>query len=188
MAIFAVIIGLLTESTVTNLYYKYYILEKHRRIQKTVVDMAAANLVIWLFIGYPVLMCIFCRKKYEQRWLEKLAKDSPNTAFNANNTTNNGTLYAKMNDNYGSDYYDKQHFDSMDMTTLNHNNHHPFANHRHHPLNIENALNGESLFDANDLPSGLRNNNLHIHRPEASLPEMFSRDYTNPTSNGRHVI
>ncbi|KAJ1851454.1 hypothetical protein LPJ76_006078 [Coemansia sp. RSA 638] len=188
IAIFAVIIGLLIESSITNLYYIYYILEKRRRIQKTVVDMAAANLVIWLFIGYPVFMCIFRREKYEQQWLEKLAQDSPNHAFNNNNITNNGTSYAKMNDNFESTFYNDQRLGSMDMSTLDYNNgHHPFSNNSH-PLNIESALNGEPIFDGNALPSAMRNN-LHIQRPEMNPPVMFATaGYMGPNSNGRHVI
>ncbi|KAJ2449842.1 hypothetical protein EV183_004655 [Coemansia sp. RSA 2336] len=180
MAIFAVIIALLIESSVTNLHYKYYILQKSRRIEKTVMDMAAANLVIWLFIGYPVFMSIFRRRDYEQRWLETLAKDRP-----ANIYKNENNSYTKMNEISGG-YDNKRQMNSLDMSTLGLNNgHHPFAD--HHPLNIESALNGHSVFDANALPEEFRHN-LNIQTPVMNAPPMFASNYLDSTPGGRHVL
>ncbi|KAJ2077626.1 hypothetical protein H4R24_005024 [Coemansia sp. RSA 988] len=182
MAIFAVIIALLVESTVTNIHYKYYILEKHRRIEKTVVDMAAANIVVWLFIGYPVFMCIFRRREYETRWLEKLAKDSPNSVGGLPRTS---TSYAKMKDNgefgLGSTHQD---FDGSDLGSTLKSRYHPFAN--QHPLNIEDVLNGRGGFNDNTLPIALRTN-IHVHEPALSSPTMFS-GYSETTPDGRHVL
>ncbi|KAJ2616847.1 hypothetical protein H4S08_000587 [Coemansia sp. RSA 1365] len=142
MAIFAVIIALLIESTVTNIYYKYYILEKHRRIEKTVMDMVAGNIVVWLFIGYPVFMCIFRRREYEQHWLEKLAKDS---SKNSGLPPKSGTFYAKMKDNgefgLGNIHQDLDSSELMGSTLKS--RYHPFAN--KHPLDIEDMLNDHGI-------------------------------------------
>ncbi|KAJ1848968.1 hypothetical protein LPJ70_000744 [Coemansia sp. RSA 2708] len=185
VAIFAVIIALLIESSVTNLQYKYYILEKHRRIEKTIVDMASANLVIWLFIGYPVLMCIFRRKHYEQQWLERLAKDRPNYAYKEAIDPSGGKSYAKMHEASDSTY-NSRNIGSMDMSTLGYQNpHHPFA--VGHPLNIESVLDSNGRFDADSLPPGLRDN-LHIHGPLLNSPGLVSASFMNPPANGRHVL
>ncbi|KAJ2778998.1 hypothetical protein H4R18_004272 [Coemansia javaensis] len=76
IAVFAVIIALLIESTVINVHYPYYILMQSKRISQTVMDTLCSNLVIWLIMGYPVFMSIFRRREYERRWLDKLAYDS----------------------------------------------------------------------------------------------------------------
>ncbi|KAJ1725629.1 hypothetical protein LPJ61_005627, partial [Coemansia biformis] len=76
IAIFVAIIALLTETTVTNLHYEYFVLEMPRRIEKTVMDTAVSNLVIWLMIAYPVAMSIFNRRAYEVAWMERLERDS----------------------------------------------------------------------------------------------------------------
>ncbi|KAJ2616849.1 hypothetical protein H4S08_000589 [Coemansia sp. RSA 1365] len=81
IAIFVVIIALLIESTVTNVHYKYYVLEQPRRIEKTIMDAAASNLVVWLIMAYPVAMCLFRHKSYERWWLERLTDDNHNDLF-----------------------------------------------------------------------------------------------------------
>ncbi|KAJ2795303.1 hypothetical protein H4R20_005929 [Coemansia guatemalensis] len=145
--------------------------------------MAAGNIVVWLFIGYPVFMCIFRRREYENRWLEKLAKDSPNGAGGLPRTS---TSYAKMKENgeFGLDSIN-QDLDGSDLmgSTLK-SRYHPFAN--QHPLNIEDMLNGHGVFNDNALPLALRTN-VHVHEPALSSPTMFS-GYSEPAPDGRHVL
>ncbi|KAJ2795966.1 hypothetical protein H4R20_005698 [Coemansia guatemalensis] len=92
IAIFAVVIALLIESTVVNIHYQYYVLERSRRIEKTVMDAAASNLIIWLIMAYPVVMCLFRRKSYERQWLERLADDNHNNLFTRVDDQDSGGL------------------------------------------------------------------------------------------------
>ncbi|KAJ2356332.1 hypothetical protein IWW50_004785 [Coemansia erecta] len=143
LAIFAVIIGLLIESSVTNLYYKYYILEQNRRIQKTVVDAVSSNLVVWLIIAYPVAMCIFRHKKYEQQWLERLADDSSRMIYAKVNEQTNSLLENKLN---------LQSTDSGNRIALE-----PFSlgisTASQNPLNVHHAIISSSLFVPDDYPT-----------------------------------
>ncbi|KAJ2796021.1 hypothetical protein H4R20_005679 [Coemansia guatemalensis] len=188
IAIFAVIIGLLLETTVTNLHFEYYIFEKKRRIEKTVVDVVAGTLVVWFFIGYPVFMSIFHRKEYEQMWLERLAKDGPSNTYNISSNPNGTTAYAKMND-FGDSGFNNSHMD-FDKNDMMHSGY-PDASHRPFdnpdPLDIESTLNTQAPYNDNLLPIALRNN-MHIHTPVLNTPTMFSSGYMDPAPDGRHVL
>ncbi|KAJ1726994.1 hypothetical protein LPJ61_004825, partial [Coemansia biformis] len=186
IAIFAVVIALLTETTVTNLRYEYFVFEKKRRIEKTVVDTVAGVLVVWLFVGYPIFMSIFNRREYEQRWLEKLAKDGPSNTYNASSNPNGTTAYAKMHDHGDSAFNNSQlNFDSNDMHTGYMGTHRPFDD--PDPLNIESTLNTQAPFNDNLLPIALRNN-MHIHKPVLNTPTMFHSGYSDTSPDGRHVL
>ncbi|KAJ2299389.1 hypothetical protein IWW55_004196 [Coemansia sp. RSA 2706] len=183
--IFIVIIALLTETTVTNLHYEYYIFEKKRRTEKTYVDVIAGVLVIWLFIGYPVFQSIFNRKAYEQQWLEMLAKDGPGNTYNVSSNPQGTTAYAKMDDNIDSGFNNSQlNYEGhgmMDSAYMN--NHRPFGD--SDPFNIESGMSAHAPFNDNLLPMALRNN---IHKPVLNTPTMFSSGYMDPPSDGRHVL
>ncbi|KAJ2778994.1 hypothetical protein H4R18_004268 [Coemansia javaensis] len=186
IAIFAVIIGLLLETTIINLKYQFYVFSKARRIEKTVVDAVAGVLVVWLFIGYPVLMSIFNRREYEQKWLEMLARDAPNNTFNVSSNPNGTTAYAKMNDPADSAFQTSQlHFDNDPHSGYISGNHRPFDD--PDPLNIESTLNAHVPYNDNLLPMALRNN-MHIHRPVLNTPSMFPHGYSEPSPDGRHVL
>ncbi|KAJ2768008.1 hypothetical protein IWQ57_003717, partial [Coemansia nantahalensis] len=186
IAIFAVIIGLLTETTVTNLHFEYFVFEKKRRIEKTVVDAVAGTLVVWLFIGYPIFMSIFNRHAYEKKWLEKLAKDGPSNTYNASSNPNGTTAYAKMNDHGDSAFNNSQiNFDSNEIHASYMGSHRPFDD--PDPLNIESAFNTQVPYNDNLLPIALRNN-MHVHKPVLNSPTMFHSGYSDQAPDGRHVL
>ncbi|KAJ1744050.1 hypothetical protein LPJ78_004642 [Coemansia sp. RSA 989] len=179
--IFLVIIALLTETTVTNLHFKYYIFVKWRRIEKTCVDVVAATLVIWIFIGYPVYMSIFHRKQYEQKWLEKLAQDAPGNTYNVTSNPKGTTAYEKMDDidsGFNNSQFNYHGTGMMDMSY----SHRPFGD--ADPLNIESGLSTHAPFNDNLLPAALRSN---INRPEMNTPTTFN-SYLDQPHEGRHVL
>ncbi|KAJ2445598.1 hypothetical protein IWW46_001397 [Coemansia sp. RSA 2440] len=182
VAIFLVIIGLLTETSVTNLHYEYYVFEKKRRIQKTYVDVVASVLVIWLFIGYPVYKSIFDRESYEQMWLERLAKDGPGNTYDCSNPQGT-TAYAKMDENTDSGFNNSQvNYNGKGINSAYMNNHRPFGD---DPFNIESGMSTHVPYNDNLLPMALRNN---IHNPLLNSPSLFGGNYSNSHPDGRHVI
>ncbi|KAJ2160651.1 hypothetical protein GGF46_002080 [Coemansia sp. RSA 552] len=183
LLIFGVIIGLLIESSVTNLHYKYYILEQHRRIQKTCVDMAASTLVIWCFIGYPVFQSIFNRHEYEKKWLEAVARGVPNHTYHETKTTEMDNLYSKMTERAS---YDQ----GGDRTMLGHSGYlsgsHPFAQ-PHPPLNIQAVFDRHGGYDDTTLSPSFQHS-LHNHQPSPLLASVFAPNYKDPSQGGRHVL
>ncbi|KAJ2734999.1 hypothetical protein H4R23_002294 [Coemansia sp. Cherry 401B] len=180
--IFVVIVALLIESTVINVHFRRFPLQKARRIEKTVMDVVASTLVVWLFIGYPVLMSIFKRRSYELQWLERLAMDGPTNSYNLTPNRKSKQSYAKMEDSAnGADSADHEYI--ADSTHLS--AHKPFDN--YHPLNIESVLNSNALNESS-LPPVLRNK-VHVHEPIMYSPSLFSPRYIEPPSpDGRRVI
>ncbi|KAJ2477475.1 hypothetical protein IWW56_004312 [Coemansia sp. RSA 2131] len=184
VAIFLVIIGLLTETSVTNLHYQYYIFEKKRRTQKTYVDVVASVLVIWLFIGFPVYKSIFDRRNYEQMWLEKLAKDGPGNTYNINSNPQGTTAYAKMDENLDSGFNNSQlNYEGNGINSAYMNNHRPFGD--PDPFNIESGMSAHVPYNDNLLPMALRNN---MHNPLLNSPSLFAASYMDSPSDGRHVL
>ncbi|KAJ2851019.1 hypothetical protein IWW36_001446 [Coemansia brasiliensis] len=173
MAIFVIIILLLIETTVINVHFRRFPLQKARRIEKTVVDMVASTLVVWLFIGYPVIMSIFNRRKYEMEWIERLASDRNKGNYELGPASNHMS-YARMND---SSYANKQVFmeDNADSTYLT--SHRPFDN--QHPMNIERVLSNDKA-DGNGAPSDPLHHKVHVHEPlfaqSMLLPRVFVKE------------
>ncbi|KAJ2160650.1 hypothetical protein GGF46_002079 [Coemansia sp. RSA 552] len=186
LIVFAAVICMVTETSVTNLLYTYYPFVKVHRIRKTLVDVITAMIVVWSFVAVPVFHSIFNRKKYEQMWLERLAKDGPGLPFQVPSNPNDTTAYTKMNDNMEMGYHSSQYnFGGSNMNDGYANSHRPFGD--PDPLNIENALSGQVPYNDNLLPAALRNN-AQIHKPVLNTPTMFSSGYMDPPSDGRHVL
>ncbi|KAJ2720922.1 hypothetical protein GGI07_004318 [Coemansia sp. Benny D115] len=169
LALFVVAIITLIETTVTNIAFQYYPLMIKHRLEKTIVDTLAANVMIWLILGQPVYMCLFHRRKFETNWLEKLTKDGHKKEYDVSSgQVGLTTAYAKMNDSayqdtnlnfntsdgvdpsyYGTNFYDANTL-AGDQTLRN-------------PVVYENQ---------DSIPIALRTN-LHIHRPILNTPSMF---------------
>ncbi|KAJ2632009.1 hypothetical protein H4R22_001582 [Coemansia sp. RSA 1290] len=185
VAIFAVIIALLTESTVTYIHFKYYTLEKNRRIQKTLMDTIASNLVVWLIVGYPVLMSIFRRHRYEQSWVERLAKDNNKTAYEFTSNQPNTTSYAKMHDNSDSAFNNSQ-LNIGENETVDYQYGNMFAD----PGSLRtdsSTLRANGAYNDSELPMALRTN-LHIRRPVLNNPSMFNSNSPAPLPGTRAVL
>ncbi|KAI9480112.1 hypothetical protein BX667DRAFT_207575 [Coemansia mojavensis] len=177
MAIFVIIILLLIESTVINVHFRRFPLQKARRIEKTVVDMAASTLVVWLFIGYPVIMSIFNRRKYEVEWIERLANDRNKGNYKLGPTSNH-LSYAEI---YDLSDGNKQVF--MDSNVMYLTPHRPFDN--QHPMNIERVLSNDHDDDGAINPL---HHKVHVHEP-LFAQSMFSPRYVEQmTDDGRRVL
>ncbi|KAJ1723338.1 hypothetical protein LPJ61_005835, partial [Coemansia biformis] len=188
IAIFAVIIALLTETSVTNLYYKYYIFEQPRRIEKTVMDTLASNLVIWLMIGYPVIMSVFRRHTYEQQWVDRLSKDGPSNSYAFKAKPKRNSSYSKMHDNSELAYgHGDGTFGSSDMihTTLT-GGQHTFST--GFPFTMESAFDATGTYVDNRLHISGRPN-IHIHDgPVMASPAALVSGFAEPTPDGRFVL
>ncbi|KAJ2157799.1 hypothetical protein GGF46_004243 [Coemansia sp. RSA 552] len=174
LAIFAVVIVLLIESTVINIHFKEFPLLKARRIEKTCVDVAASTLVVWIFIGYPVYMSIFHRHRYEQQWLERLAKDRQGPSYNMQMATNSDTPYAKIIEANNGLFSD----DTFNLAYAS--VHRPFE-HRFNTLNIESVFNGDS---ANYMFAS----RAQVHDTVVHPPLVLSEQYEEPFPGERHVL
>ncbi|KAJ2160653.1 hypothetical protein GGF46_002082 [Coemansia sp. RSA 552] len=169
IAIFCVIIALLVASSVINLHYEYYILEQPRRIAMTVIDASSSNLVIWLILAYPVFQSIFNRRKYEQKWLERLADESSWEMFAK-------TADYGMSGIHGSKLDIRGSTDSPMQTFTNNNA----------------LLEPTSLFASNQGAFSynsplMLNNQLEIHPAILNSPSIFASDY-GPAPGGMHVL
>ncbi|KAJ2310259.1 hypothetical protein IWW54_003285 [Coemansia sp. RSA 2705] len=182
--IFAVIIALLTESTVTYIHFKYYTLQKVHRIEKTLMDTVASNLIVWLIIGYPVAMSIFRRQVYERQWIERLANDNNKTAYEI--TSNHaGTTYAKMRENSETAFNQSNlNFEGNETINSDYAENVQFIDPG--SLRTNSTLQGEAHNEDN-LPMALRTN-LHIRRPMLNSPNMFSNAYPGLPPGGRRVL
>ncbi|KAJ2778995.1 hypothetical protein H4R18_004269 [Coemansia javaensis] len=174
IGIFVVIVALLIESTVVYVHFKYYVLQKRMRIQKTVMDAAVANLVVWLFVGHAVLMCMFRRHSYEQRWLDRLARDGPASSYVLKQEPGNRESYSKMNDNT---------FGSTDMinSTLR------ISGEPRHDSSPWPAPSSGVRYDDSLLPVAMRRQ-IHIHEPALSSPTTLRAGLAEPVAGGRHVL
>lgn len=181
--IFLIAIFILIETTVTNVAFKYYPLLLKHRIEKTLVDMLAANVIVLLIIAQPIYMCLFHRRDYERQWLEKLTRDGSKGMYDVssnagNNGTNGSTAYARMDDD-SAIQHTQLNFGSMDAGSSIYLGADPEDTLRANPVVLENGDN---------LPMAMRAN-LRIHRPTLNSPNMFTggtRD--SPVSGGRRVL
>ncbi|KAJ2160652.1 hypothetical protein GGF46_002081 [Coemansia sp. RSA 552] len=185
LAIFALIVGLLIESTVTYLYYKYYTLEQPRRFQKTIMDMLVSNMTIWIILGYPIAASLFWRKAYEQKWIERLANDNNKTAYDFT-SNQQGTTYAKMNENNDSVFNTSQlNLDGNE--TFNSEFADDRASEFVDPGSLRTDTTANETRDNQDLPIALRTN-LHIRRPMLNNPSMFVSSNIGQRSGGRTML
>ncbi|KAJ2877513.1 hypothetical protein FB639_003725, partial [Coemansia asiatica] len=101
LAIFIIATLMVIETSITNFVFKYYPLMKKPRMEKTLVDIFATNIIIWLIMAQPVYNCLFNRRKYENEWLEKLTKDGHKKEYNVSSgQTGPSTAYTKMNNSH----------------------------------------------------------------------------------------
>ncbi|KAI9500815.1 hypothetical protein BX070DRAFT_58675 [Coemansia spiralis] len=189
LAIFIIAIVVLIETTITNIAFMYYPLMLHHRLEKTLMDCLAANIMVLLIIGQPVFMCIFNRRKYETLWLEKLTKDGHKAAYDVSSAQGGTTAYVKMGENDTSMFQNTQlNFGSDSI----HQTLHTDGQHYYDIANMTadgNTLTSQDAAYANNngLPIALRNN-LHIHRPVLNTPTMFNVGYSDIQADGRRVL
>ncbi|KAJ2709436.1 hypothetical protein H4R19_004252, partial [Coemansia spiralis] len=190
IAIFLVIIALLIETTVLNFHFQHYTLHLAQRIEKTFVDALATNIVVWLIIGYPVVMSIFRRHGFEQEWVDKLPKDGPCNADAFKAKKKCSSLYSKMNDASNEQYFsmDGRMFESADLARSTQAD-------SPNPLFNSPSFFAEGAFG--DGPRFARNNNLHlplqrdgyVHSgPVLSSPASLAAALGEPSPSGRFVI
>ncbi|KAJ2496063.1 hypothetical protein GGH96_006079 [Coemansia sp. RSA 1972] len=185
VAIFIVIIALLTESTVTYIHYKFYTLEKNRRIQKTIMDTVASNINVWLIIGYPVFMSIFRRHEFERKWIERLANDNNKTAYDFT-SNQQGTTYTKMNDNGDSGFnHSNLKFGGSNAVNSDYADNVEFVDPG--SLRTDSTLRGQDIYGDVNLPLSLRSN-LQIRRPTLNSPTMFNNPNPGHPQYGRAVL
>ncbi|KAJ1895645.1 hypothetical protein LPJ66_004463 [Kickxella alabastrina] len=185
LAIFAVAMIALVESTVTNMVFPKYPLILPRRVEKTFVDVLAANVMIWLIIGHPVFMCLFYRREYETAWLKKLTKDGHKKEYNVSSGKFGMTApYTKVNN---TTYQGTQlNFDTVDSTNLDyHRDDHCDESTFEEDDTLCNPLSAYSNQDG--IPISLRGN-LHIQRPRLNTPTMLTGTFAKPSIDGRQVI
>ncbi|KAJ2898095.1 hypothetical protein IWW38_001505 [Coemansia aciculifera] len=191
LAIFVVAIITLTETTVTNIAFRYYPLMLGHRIEKTMMDTLCANIMVWLILGHPVYMCMFHRRKYETQWLEKLTKDGHKNAYEVSSGGGGGltTAYAKMEDE--SAFQNTQlNFGTMDVMASAFYGGGQRSYYGGDLVADESGMRDPELFRNPDtLPIALRNN-LHIHRPVLNMPpSMFAGGYPSDVQeSGRRVL
>ncbi|KAJ2778997.1 hypothetical protein H4R18_004271 [Coemansia javaensis] len=170
IAVFAVIIALLIESTVVNVHYPFYILEQNKRIEKTVMDSAGSNLVIWIIIAYPVLMSIFRRREYERRWLDKLADDSRRIKF-ARYRSGNGVAAALANG------------DALALQECKTSPESPGSSALHHASSNDATIGAAFACD-----NILMRDDMSLRYAMLNSPALFDPDLTNMTVGGRRVL
>ncbi|KAJ2344139.1 hypothetical protein GGF43_005521 [Coemansia sp. RSA 2618] len=149
------------------------------------MDTVVSTLVVWLIIGYPVLMSIFNRREYERKWVERLANDNNKTAYDF--TSNQpGTTYAKMNDNSDSGFnHSNFNFDGNDTLNSGHIKSVEFADPG--SLRTNSTLRGPGPMFEDGIPIAMRTN-LQIRRPVLNSPSMFANAYPGIPQGGRTVL
>ncbi|KAJ2697709.1 hypothetical protein FB645_005838 [Coemansia sp. IMI 203386] len=184
LAIFIVAILTLIDTSVNNFVFRFYPLMMKHRIEKTAVDVLAANIMVWLILAQPIYNCMFNRRKYETGWLEKLTKDGHKKEYDVSSgQAGLTTAYAKMND---SQFQETQlNFSSSDgIDPAYYGSGNPYDN---ATLSGDATLrNPEVYINQDSIPIALRTN-LHIHRPVLNTPSMFNRPNSN-NGEGRNVI
>ncbi|KAJ1796442.1 hypothetical protein LPJ75_007238, partial [Coemansia sp. RSA 2598] len=173
LAIFIIAIITLVDTSVNNFVFKYYPLMMKHRIEKTIVDVLAANIMVWLILCQPVYNCMFNRRKYETGWLEKLTKDGHKKEYDVSSgQAGLTTAYTKMNE---SQFQESQlNFSSADgIDPAYYGNGHLYDA---ATLSGDATLrNPEVYINQDSIPIALRTN-LHIHRPVLNTPSMFNRN------------
>ncbi|KAJ2855801.1 hypothetical protein J3B02_001974 [Coemansia erecta] len=184
LAIFIIAILTLIETSITNFVFKYYPLMKKHRMEKTLVDILAANIMIWLIIAQPVYNCIFNRRKYEAEWLGKLRKDGHKKEYDVSSgQAGPSTAYTKMNDSHFQEtQLNFSSSDGIDPAYYCNGSHYDATNF----AGDATLRNPEVYINQDSIPIALRTN-LHIHRPVLNTPLMFNR-VNNNNGEGRRVI
>ncbi|KAJ2778996.1 hypothetical protein H4R18_004270 [Coemansia javaensis] len=187
IAIFVVIIALLTESTVTYVHYPYFVLQQGHRIRRTLMDAICSNLIVWLMIGYPVLMSIFRRREYEKQWAGMLTSESK-VAYNIS-TDQKGTSTTRVRDRPTSDsafsasQINFASAEAPEPSTLGTAGYVELGS-----LHAASTLRGgDAPQDDNGLPIALRSN-LQIRRPMLNNPAMYAGRHQSARHTSRNVL
>ncbi|KAJ2518192.1 hypothetical protein H4217_003490 [Coemansia sp. RSA 1939] len=192
LALFIMAIIVLIETTVTNMAFLYYPLMLRHRLEKTLMDIIGANVMVWLIIGQPVYMCIFHRRRYETQWLEKLTRDGRKAAYDVSSGQGGTTAYVKMGErdasmlqnshiNFGSS-------DAIHTLNLGHGTNDYFDVAAMNPDgNTLTSPDAAAYSESNGIPLALRSN-LQIRRPVLNTPTMFNVGYSDMNPDGRRVI
>ncbi|KAJ1641635.1 hypothetical protein J3B02_001769, partial [Coemansia erecta] len=184
LAIFVIATLMIIETSVANFVFKYYPLKKNLRMEKTLVDTLATNIIIWLIIAQPVFNCLFNRRKYEAEWLGKLTKDGHKKEYDISSGQHGlSTAYAKMtNSHFQEPQLNYSSSDGIDPAYYGNGSHYDataFAGDTtlHNP---------EVYIDQDGIPISLCTN-PNIHRPAVNMPLALNGG-NDDNGEGRRVI